>query len=375
MNEKKKKSIAQFVDLFDARDEIIKHSSKNLPTYQYPANLLAQELHPDSFSVQLVKIVNETNDIKSFWFTRESKENFPPFLPGSYITLQVEIDGRIYKRAYSISSSSNSLKEYRITVKKAGIVSRYLFSSAKEGNIFLMEGPFGDFHYQSLRDRKEVIFLVGGSFLAGCYPMILDCLENHKIQSLSLIYGTKTVNDILWKKELDDLQKKYKNFHVTYVLSEEKRDDYAFGFISEELILKESYQGKSFFISGPQKMYEHLNPILKSLDVPNELVHHEIFATKPEDLASVKHNLTVHYRDETYTIPCYENETLFTSMEKNRVLLKVCCTVGVCGFCKSKLLSGEVKTDMSGLRHGDITYHFIHPCVTYPLSDIVLEIF
>ena len=78
--------------------------------------------------------------------------------------------------------------------------------------------------------------------------------------------------------------------------------------------------------------------------------------------------------NSTVKIPCNSKETLLQSMEKGRVKTLVHCTVGVCGFCRSKLLSGEVKTEGSCVRKKDKEEKYIHPCVTYPLSDVEIEV-
>ena len=167
---------------------------------------------------------------------------------------------------------------------------------------------------------------------------------------------------------------KNKKVKVIYVLSEQKRNDYAYGFIDEEKILQEGFANKSFFVSGPLKMYFSLNDIFKKLDIPNKFIRHEIFREIPEDLVEQNFQLTIKMNDKNLTIPCNGKETLLQSMEKGRVKTLVHCTVGECGFCRSKLLNGEVKTENSCVREADKEVHYIHPCVSYPLSDVTIEV-
>ena len=121
-------------------------------------------------------------------------------------------------------------------------------------------------------------------------------------------------------------------------------------------------------------MYFYLNEIFKKLDIPNKYIRHEIFKEIPENLTDKTFNLTIKMLDKIITIPCKGNETLINSMEKNRVKTLVHCTVGVCGFCRSKLVKGNVLTENTFLRAADKDYYYIHPCVTYPLSDVIIEI-
>ena len=52
------------------------------------------------------------------------------------------------------------------------------------------------------------------------------------------------------------------------------------------------------------------------------------------------------------------------------------CRSGECGWCRSKLISGEVycPAENEGRRHSDIVNGYIHPCSAFAFSDIVLEV-
>lgn len=51
------------------------------------------------------------------------------------------------------------------------------------------------------------------------------------------------------------------------------------------------------------------------------------------------------------------------------------CRSGQCGWCHSRLVSGEVfiPDEADGRREADKKFGWIHPCCTYPLSDIELD--
>lgn len=52
------------------------------------------------------------------------------------------------------------------------------------------------------------------------------------------------------------------------------------------------------------------------------------------------------------------------------------CRSGECGFCRTRLVSGTVyiPKSMDMRRKADNRYGYIHPCCTYPLSALVVEI-
>lgn len=52
------------------------------------------------------------------------------------------------------------------------------------------------------------------------------------------------------------------------------------------------------------------------------------------------------------------------------------CRACGCGFCHSKWLAGEyhVAEGRDGRREANRKFGFIHPCVTYPLSDMEIDV-
>ena len=64
-------------------------------------------------------------------------------------------------------------------------------------------------------------------------------------------------------------------------------------------------------------------------------------------------------------------------IEKSGIYPPSSCRSGECGFCRSRLISGEVHIpeDMDKRRKADLKYGYIHPCCTFPLTDIEMEVF
>lgn len=369
-----KMDMLKFKNLGEEREKIIAEgSSKDLETI-YKSNTIANLLHPKGIKVKVSKIVKETDNTKSFYLEPMSLNAMPPFMAGEYITVLVKIDNRIYKRPYSISSSPDNLSYYRITMKQEGVVSTYMLKEIAEGDILNILGPFGHFTYSKIRDQKDVLLIAGGSGITPFMSYLQSSYFLKNINSVTLLYGAKNEFELIFKKEIDAIASQNPKVKVAYILSEEKRSDYEYGFIDEEKLRRIGLENKSIFLSGPVPMYFYISETLKKLDIPNKYIRHEIFTETPENLENKQFTLTVKMLDKTITIPCQENETLITSMEKARAKTLVHCTVGTCGFCRSKLLSGEVKTDNSHIRMADKEENYIHPCVTYPLSDVVIEV-
>ena len=89
-----------------------------------------------------------------------------------------------------------------------------------------------------------------------------------------------------------------------------------------------------------------------------------------------KQDRGVIYELVFYDITASADEPLLTSIERAGITAPSRCRSGECSWCRSKLVSGEVfvpeKTD--GRRRADIEFGYIHPCASFPMSDIVLDV-
>lgn len=366
----------KFKNLGKEREKIIEQAYIDAIYPNSKTNELGTVFHPKAIEVEIEDIKDETMNAKTFSLKPTSQKELPPFKAGQYIVLEVNIKDHVYKRAYTISSSPKNLKKYEITVEKVrnGLVSSYLVDEIKEHAKVIIHGPFGEFTYQPLRDQSDILALVGGSGITPIMSLARAIVDEKEECNLTIIYGEKSERDLLFKKELDELAKKSEKINVQYVLSDEQNSVYDTGFISKELIQKYEIGKYSYFVCGPIHFYHHLNEIFKELDIPNKYIRHDIFKEVECNLHHVEHSLTVITEGKEIKISCYEDESLMTALEKASIKAPSKCLVGVCGFCRSKLIEGKIKTTKDSVREKDEEYNYIHPCISYPLTDVKIKL-
>ena len=193
---------------------------------------------------------------------------------------------------------------------------------------------------------------------------------------MTLFYGVRDRAHIAFREELEALAAK--GLKIVYVLSDEEAEGYEHGFVSAALLEKYvDVHNVSFFLCGPQAMYKFVLGELSKYNLPIKAVRKD--ATCCGDLAidnPKTYTLTVHMRDQVYTVPAKENETLLVAMERAGLNAPNKCRAGGCGYCHSKWLNGEFKIadGRDGRREADRKFGFIHPCVTYPLSDLEIDV-
>ena len=68
-------------------------------------------------------------------------------------------------------------------------------------------------------------------------------------------------------------------------------------------------------------------------------------------------------------------EPLMNAMERAGIVVEAVCRSGECTFCRTRLLSGEVFTPSCVCRRwADERFGYIHPCMSYPLSDLRVRV-
>jgi len=135
-----------------------------------------------------------------------------------------------------------------------GNISRYI-SLLKIGDNIRVKGPKGQFNYAPTLSR-EIGMIAGGTGITPMLQIIRAALKNpHDRTKLSLIYANVNYEDILLKKELDELADKYPTrFNVFYVLNNPPTGwTDGVGFVSKEQIethLPASYEDIKILLCG-----------------------------------------------------------------------------------------------------------------------------
>ncbi len=374
----------KFKNLRKNRAEMIASAeAKPLPG-TYRVNELAKRLHPTAQYLKIAEIVQETHDAKSFVLVPDEEagtRELAPFKAGSYINVRTTLAGSVARRTYSLSSSPKEALEgkYRITVKlkEGGFLSAWLHNEAKVGDKLTATEPGGHVTHSGIRDCKKVVALAGGSGITPFMSMAKAIDEGTEDFEMTLLYGARTEADLVFRADFDAIAARCPKVKVVYVLSEEQKEGFEAGFITAELIKK--YAGAeqfSIYAVGPGAMCDFLDRELPKLGLAQKFIRME----RTEDVCDAgevkDYTLTVHYRDELHTIPARSDETVLTAFERAGLAVNNKCRVGYCGFCRSRLVKGEYHANRyEQLRIADKQFHYFHPCCSYPMSDMEIEVY
>lgn len=371
------------VKFLTERNQFIKSADAVIPTPtdDFGVNKVAKSLHPKDQQLVISRIEEHKSIAKSYYFKSEGAP-LAYFKAGQYLTFKLEIGSSVVTRSYSIASSPASALngEYQITVKRIndGFVSDYILDNWSVGDKVTAYAPEGNLVYNPLRDAENIVGIAGGSGITPFLSLARAIDEGDEACSLTLLYGCRNSEEILFKDELDKLSEKNERINVVYVLSHSDEDGYEKGFVGADIIKKYANEADySIFVCGPGGLYKFLDSELPKLNKEKKYIRFEVFssAKKAEDEPK-EYSITVINRGSETVIKASSNETVLCAFERAGIVVPARCHTGECGFCRSKLVSGKVyiPEGEDKRRIGDMQFNFIHPCCCYPESDLVVRI-
>jgi NAD(P)H-flavin reductase len=153
---------------------------------------------------QIEEVIEETPTNKTFVIRPETPIGFKA---GQFMQLTVPGVG---EAPFTPSSSPAVAEKMGITILKTGTVTDVLHTM-KAGDMVGLRGPFGKGYPVDKFKNKEVLLVGGGVGLAPLRSLILAMFEDMgKYKRLSIKYGAKTPEELLYSTSFDEWSKKPK---------------------------------------------------------------------------------------------------------------------------------------------------------------------
>ena len=220
---------------------------------------------------EIVRIKEEVagaRPIKSFQ-TRFLNSNHFSFRCGQCAMLSVFGKG---ESMISISSSP-LVKDYlQFSILKMGRVTSALHEM-EEGDIIGIRGPYGNGFPIEDWKGKNIIFIGGGIGLAPIWSVLHTALgKKQEYGDLSLIYGARTSQDLVFKDELQELKKKM-TVHLSIDVEEPDWEEFV-GFVPQNVTDKKPSPKNAITVTcGPPIMIKFVIKALEDLGFEDEQIY------------------------------------------------------------------------------------------------------
>ncbi len=232
----------------------------------------------EPFGSEVLEIIDEAPHVKRFFLQRKKDLSFTA---GQHIKLHLPLT-LSFIPAFSIASSPSDTEKLELIISWKGNnpVSDHLFHQVKAGDILNVTGPFGTFHMTTEPgEAKELCFIGTGTGIAPLRSMLLDTLAKEKhFKSIRLIMGYREKAGILYNTEMEELQKRYPNFHFIPVLSREEDTHWTGERGHVHHVYKKLYEHKAaaeFYLCGWKEMIKKTMETLTEAGFSPDQVHYE----------------------------------------------------------------------------------------------------
>jgi len=232
------------------------------------------------FETKFIDIIERTPNVKSFRF--EVKDDIS-FKPGQFFLVTIKINGNEATKPFSFSSSPTERGYIEFTKRITDSKYSKTLNNVKVGDWVKVKMPLGSFTFTG--EYPKIAFLSGGVGITPIRSIIKFIVDKKLETDTVLIYGNSREEDIIFKNDLDKMQKEYKNVKVCYTLTSPEVQRHSWcgkiGFITSEMAKEEipDYEERVFYLCGPPKMVECLFNMLKNeLKINEDKIKFENFA-------------------------------------------------------------------------------------------------
>ena len=283
----------------------------------------------------------------------------PSARPGQFVTVEMEIEGVVVKRAYSIVAQP-SPDRFCIAVKKiaTGVVSPRMHALAI-GDILSIRGPLGLFVVDpDLTRATEYLAIAGGSGITPIVAIIEAVLLYEPQSRIALIYGNRSVAATMFRARLREAAARSSGrLRVQFVDEQWLPDSNETSCAGQldELVLQREINRMAVTTSavallcGPTVVMQNARNVLRARGFVDSNVREERFgsphASDRSGAALQAHVASVIVGVQRYQFTVAPTQTLLEGAQAANVPMPSSCTMGGCGACAVMVEQGELVHD------------------------------
>ena len=333
------------------------------------------------------KIIDETHDVKTFVFKAPSGQAMP-YIAGQHLPFSFALAGKNTNAVYTLSSSSTRPETLQITVKRVtgGKVSNYLHDHFKVGDTIKAMPANGQFNLAILDtnpNSKKVLMLSAGSGITPMLSMLKAISDKALSTDIEFFHSARSEKDLIAYDELHALAKQQGNTKLHFTLTQSAKPDWQGhqGHLNEHMLsCIAQLTEREVFVCGPEGFRESAKSMLLTLGLPEPQFHFESFgkrkapAVEASNKKPVPEKVNILFDSWDKNYQGNSKETILEQGEAAGLILPFSCRGGMCGSCKVKLESGDVRELADdGLLPSDKEAGYILACSCIPQSDVVIS--
>ncbi|MEI6048023.1 MAG: FAD/NAD(P)-binding protein [Bacteroidota bacterium] len=219
------------------------------------------------YLMEIEQVVEETPDVRTFRFkfkNADDAEKFS-FKAGQFGEYSVLGEG---ESTFCVASSPTRKGYIECTFRKAGRVTNAL-ANLEVGDTVGFRGPYGNTFPIEEWEGKNLLYIAGGIALPPMRCVIWNTIDlRDKYKDITIVYGARTVSDLVYKHELKEWEERADIRLITTVDPGGQTPDWKgeTGFVP--MVLEKvapSSENTVAILCGPPVMIKFTMPVLKKL--------------------------------------------------------------------------------------------------------------
>jgi ferredoxin-NADP reductase len=330
----------------------------------------------------------ETHDVRTFIFAAATGGALS-YAPGQFLTFEFEIDGETVNRCYTLASSPTRPGHVAITVKRTGgRVSTWLHATMAPGKRVRALGPMGEFVCPADRTGR-FLFLSAGSGITPLMSMARAHFDLASAADVVFVHSARSPADLIFRRELEMMAAARPNFRFAPICETGSPGEAWGGYdgrldLARLTLIAPDFRERAVFLCGPSPYMAAARAMLAAAGFDMSRLHAESFdfaelagqspAIAADAVGAAEARFTVEFTKSRRTIEVAGDQFVLGAAKAQGLRLPSSCTQGLCGTCKSQLVSGTVQmSHHGGIRQREIDQGLILLCCSKPTSNLVIE--
>ncbi len=319
---------------------------------------------------RIVRRVEESDDTFSLYL--RANRHWPGHRAGQNLRLQVEVDGVLRQRVFSISSAPTEARrnrrQLRLTIQRqpGQGVTEWLYQHARAGQVVTLSPPGGDF---SLPDPvpPKLLMIAGGSGITPMMAMLNDLAGRGHSGDIYLLQLCRQPSRQLFAAELDALGRQLPGLAVDVHFS------HSGGRLTLDSLADRvpDFDDRHTLLCGPAALMDAATAFWQTRPNRKALQTERFAAPRPK--SSGTDQLAVSVTNSKQVFTQMTGQTLLESAEAAGLSPDYGCRAGICRTCLCRKTHGAVRNLITGLSSGQAD-EWIQLCVSVAESDLELDL-
>lgn len=310
--------------------------------------------------MQVHHIQQETPDV---WTLSLLCHDHYPYRAGQYALVSIRHAADTL-RAYTLSSSPGVSEYITLTVRRIddGKGSEWLTREVKRGDYLWLSDAQGEFTCDD-KPGDKMLLLAAGCGVTPVMSMRRWLAKYRPDIDVQVIFSVRSPEDVIFADE-------WRQYPVTLVAEHNAAHGFVAGRLSPSLLESvPDLAQRTVMTCGPAPYMDWVEENVKRLGVMR--FYKEQFFTPVAEAATNGLKISTLQPAKAFYAPV--GTTLLEALESNRVAVNAACRAGVCGCCKTRVVSGEYRvTSTMTLTEEEQKQGYVLACSCHPQSDLVL---